>query len=219
MTTLTLPTERDALPLLLLRDELAIDAAVGDPTGASRMLPPLVGLTAAGFAAHAVCVAGTAWPALGPAAAIELGGAWALASTGGFFAAICAGLPSCWFYGVVATTRAPAWRLAVELVRIQAVGAVVLAGVVPFWLALGLGLHLVAGVDVYHVAGWMPLTYALPFLCGLPGVLGLYRAFRRMRAALGHEGALPALVLTAWWVVLFLSTAPAAIRALFAVLT
>lgn len=219
MTTLTVPAERDALPLLLLRDELAIDAAVGDPSGASRMLPPLVGITAAGFAAHALCVAGTAWPALGAVDALRLGGGWALASTGGFFAAVSAGLPICWFYGVVATIRAPAWRLAVELVRIQAVGSVVLAGVVPFWLSLGLGLHLLAGVEVYHFEPWMQLTYALPFLCGLPGLLGLYRAFRRMRAALGHEGTLPALVLTAWWVVQFLITAPAAIRALFAALT
>jgi hypothetical protein len=209
----------DALPLLLLRDELAIDASVGDPDGASRLLPPLVGLTAAGFVAHAVCVAGTALPTLGPGPALQLGAAWALASTGGFFAAICAGLPSYGFYGVVATTRAPAWRLAVELVRVQAVGAVVLAGVVPFWLALALGLHLVFGVEVYRVTPWMQLTYALPFLCAAPGVFGLYRAFRRMRVALGHEDRLPALALTAWWVLLFLYTAPAAIRALFHALT
>lgn len=207
----------DTLPLRLLRDELAIDAAIGEVAGATDMLVRLVGIVVAGFAAHAVTVAGISWPALGPGAALALGGAWLLASTGGFFAAICAGLPSYWFYGVVADVQAPAWRLAVELVRVQAVGAVVLLGALPFWLAGSLGLHLL-GVDVSHSPGWMGLTYGLPFLAALPGVFGLYRTFMRMRVAAGESSRTPAFVLTVWWIVLFNFTAPLAIWSLFTAL-
>ncbi|MEQ1569619.1 MAG: hypothetical protein ABMA64_28550 [Myxococcota bacterium] len=212
-------TADDALPLLLLRDELSVDRAAADATSAADLLLPLCALTTLGFGVHAACVAGTAWPVTGAGPALREGLAWWAACTGGFFAAICAGLPSYWFYGVVAKVRAPAWRLAVELVRVQAVGAVILAGVVPFWLAGALGLHLVFGVEVYDSPVWMALTRALPFLCATPGVLGAYRVFGRMRAAQGHADRLPAAALTAWWMVLFLFTAPVSIHALFVALT
>ncbi|HMV68817.1 MAG TPA: hypothetical protein PKA64_18335, partial [Myxococcota bacterium] len=155
-------------------------------------------------------VTAVAWPTLG-AGALRVGGAWAAASTGGFFTAICAGLPSYWFYGVVADIRAPAWRLAVELVRVQAVGCVVLLGVLPFWLAGALCLQL-AGADVYHLPAWMALTWALPFLAALPGMLGLRRTFQRMR---GEPGWFAPTLLTAWWVVLFQFTGPVTIWSLF----
>lgn len=209
----------DPLALRLLRDEIGVDHELSVAGRASSLLLPLVVLTTCGFGAHAVTIAGMAWPSLGPTHALAHGGAWWAASTGGFFAAICAGLPSYWFHGVVAGIRAPAWRLAVELVRIQAVGSVVMAGILPFWLAGALGLHLVFGVDVYTSAGWMALTYALPFLCGTTGVFGLYRSFQRMRAARGQTGRLPALILMAWWVGLFAHTGPITIWALFHALT
>jgi hypothetical protein len=203
-----------AFPLRLLSDEIGVDRELGEAASASRMLAPLTGLTVVGFAAHAACVTGMAWPSLGPSA-LHFGAAWFVASTGGFFAAICAGLPSYWFYGVVAKIRAPAWRLAVELVRIQAIGAVVLAGILPFWFALSLGLHLILGIDVFTVAPWKAVTLVMPFLCGLPGLLGLYRAFCRMRDALGETGRLPPVLLAGWWSLLFVTTAPVTIWALF----
>jgi hypothetical protein len=206
--------EPEVLPLRLLRDERSVDAAVGDVAGASAMIGQLSAIVVAGFAAHALTVAATAWPSLGPWAALRLGGAWWIASTVGFFAAICAGLPSYWFYGVVARIEAPAWRLAVELVRVQAVGAVVLVGVLPFWLVVALGMHLL-GEDVYRNALWMGYTYSLPFQASLPGLLGLIRVFLRMRDAVGETGWLPPLGLAACWVVLFLYTAPMAIWSLF----
>lgn len=220
MTTLApaLPeTEPVPLPLLLLRDELGVDRTIGDVAGATRMLVPLTGLVVGGFAAHAVTLLATAWPSVGPEAAVRLGASWFVATTVGFFAAICAGLPSYWFYGIVAKIRAPAWRLAAELVRVQAVGAVVLVGVLPFWLTATLALHLV-GVDVLRFGPWMALTYTLPFLAGSFGIAGLYRSFERMRTTLGETGRLPALLLTAWWVVLFVYTAPITIWSLFTAL-
>jgi hypothetical protein len=203
----------DALPLRLLRDELSIDAEAGEVAGATALMPRLVGLVVGGFGAHALVVAGTAWPSLGPGPALQLGASLWLATTAGYFAAICAGLPSYWFYGIVARIEAPAWRLALELVRSQAVGSVVLVGILPFWLAACLGLHLLQ-VDVYR-SPLMLLTYGLPLVTGLPGTLGLYRVFERMRVALGEQGKLPALVLVAWWVGLFLYTAPITVWALF----
>lgn len=217
LTPAAAPPEGAPLPLLLLRDDLAIDRAIGDVRGATRMLVPLTGLVVLGFAAHALTVLATAWPSLGPVASVRIGGAWFVATTVGFFAAICAGLPSYWFYGIVADIRAPAWRLAAELVRIQAVGAVVLFGILPFWLTATLGLHL-AGVDVMAFTPWMLVTWAMPFLGGAVGLGGLYRSFARMRAANGEAGWLPALLLTAWWAVLFLCTAPVTIGSLFVAL-
>jgi hypothetical protein len=204
-----------ALPLRLLNDETSIDREAADAAGAARIFVPLAGLVVLGFAMHAVAVIGVAWGSLGPLGALQHGIAWFGAATLGFFASISAGLPSYWFYGVVAKIRAPAWRLAVELVRVQAVGSVVLAGIVPFWLAWSLGLHLVLGIEVFDAPPWMAVTYALPFLCATPGLLGLYRVFCRMRDAVGESGWLPPVALTARWMVLFVYTTPVTLWALF----
>jgi hypothetical protein len=207
----------DALPLLLLRDELAIDAQVGDVAGATRMLTHLSAIVAAGFAAHGVILAACAGPTLGAQGALQLGGAWAVASTVGFFASICACLPSCWFYGVVANVAAPSWRLAVELVRVQAIGAVTLVGLLPFWLAGSLALRVI-GVDLFSDPTWRLLTHALPFLAAFPGVFGLYRVFVRMRIAAGERATFPAALLTVWWITLFQFTCPMTISTLYSAL-
>lgn len=209
------PPRIEPLPLRLLRDEASVDRELAVASGASALLAPLAGVTVAGFGLHALCVASLALPDLGPIGALRHGGAWWAASTGGFFLAICAGLPSYWFHGVVAGIRAPAWRLAAELVRIQAVGAVVLAGMQPFWLAAALLLHIVFDIDVFSWTPFLALTYAMPFLCALPGVTGAYRSFARMRAERGQHGTFAPLILTGWWVGLFLHTAPVTIWALF----
>jgi hypothetical protein len=207
------PTPRlhDPLPLRLLRNERSIDAQISTPDGAAQMLTRLSLMVVAGFAAHAVALAAMMAPSMG-AAATSMGVAWGVASTVGFFAAILAGLPSYWFYGIIANVRAPAWRLAVELVRVQAVGAVVLSAALPFWLVTGLAI----GADT---PGWLGLSLALPFLCALPGTLGLYRSFARMREVNGATGRLAPMVLTAWWVVLFQCTAPATIYSLYTALS
>lgn len=212
-------TPTDALPLALLRDEVGIDRQVADPAGVSRLLPPMVALVVLGFVSHGACIAGMYAASLGPEAAIWLGTRWALAATGGFFAAICAGLPSYWFYGVVAKIRAPSWRLAFELVRVQAVGSVMLAGILPFWLAVVLGLQAIAGVDLLENGAWLVITFTLPFLSSLPGMVGLKRGFTRMREHLGEGSSWAPLVLTAWWGLLFATTAPISVWALFMVLS
>jgi hypothetical protein len=205
------------MPLELLRDPEAIDAEAAEPETATRTLMRLVGLTLAGFAAHAFVI-GIMHAANGEPDAVQRGVAWFGATSVGFFAAICAGLPSYWFYGVVARIPAPAWRLAVELVRVQAVGAVLLAAVLPFWLAIHLWLVIQTGGPIEDGL-WTFFSYTLPFLAAMPGVAGLRAVFVRMRSAAGRDGALAPLLLTAWWVVLFLYTAVPTITRLFVLWT
>ena len=202
------------LALTLLRDETAIDRMAGDVEGATALLPPLAGMIVAGFAAHAAALGLFLATGLPLADAAHHAAAWFAAATGGFFIAVGTGLPSYWFYGIVARVPAPAWRLAVELLRVQAVGAVVLGAVIPFWLAGTLALA-VLGSDVTQYQPWVWFSHSLPFLSALPGVTGLYRVLRRMRVARGIEGRFAPLFLTAWWVVLFQYTAPITMFAIF----
>ena len=183
------------MPLQLLHDEVAIDRSLASSRSVLKTLTPLSATVTAGFALHALSIAIVASATEGLAIGTQQGGAWFLASTIGFFAAIGASVPSVWFFGVVARIPTPSWRLAAELVRIQAVGAVTFASLLPVWLALTLGL-LTLGAPLQ---GWITVSLALPFACALPGVFGLYRVFRRMSGGPRWNAAL----LTAWWVVLF----------------
>lgn len=212
------PAPEDALfALTLLADETAVDRLAGNPEGAMAVMRTLAGLITVGFAAHAVAIGLFLASARPPLEALHHAGAWFVAATLGFFIAVGAGLPSYWFHGVVARVPAPSWRMAVELLRVQAVGAVVLGAVLPFWLAATLGLN-VLGAELARNEVWLVFSHMLPFLAAMPGVLGLYRAFTRMRGAIGTTGRTSPLLLTFWWVLLFQYTAPVTIYALFAAL-
>jgi len=214
----------DPLPLRLLRDELGVDADVATPAGASAALPRLVLLTTAGFAAQGACTGLLlmAFGQAGPLSALLTAAQLSLAMTGGFFIAICAGLPGYWFHTVVMGISPPIWRIAIELVRVQSVGSVVLSAVLPLWVSGWLALWLVGGN-----LGADPIMAgaALPLLCALPGMMGLYRVFCRMSV---HESAsgqletpppmrarLTGLALTSWWGIAFVCTAPVTFIRLF----
>ena len=203
-----LPAAGDPLALRLLRDELSIDADVATPAAATRMLPRLVALVVGGFAAQAACT-GLLWlafTAAGPADAATLTARAAWAMTVGFFVAISAGQPGYWFHAVVLRVNPPPWRIALELVRVQAVASVALFAVLPLWVAACLGLWLVGG-DLPD--GWILAGNALPWLSGVPGMLGLRRAFSRMATVRGvrNPGGV-GVVLTGWWAIAFSVTAP-----------
>ncbi len=208
----------DPLPLLLLRDELAVDAAVASPDEAARVLPQLIGLVVGGFVAQALCT-GILWSAFGGSPLLEgghLAVRWAFALSGGYFLAICAGLPGYWFHTVVLGITPPAWRIALELVRVQAVGSVVLAAVLPLWVAACLGLWMLGGdlPDGVVLAG-----NALPMLCALPGLTGLTRSFTRMGRVRGVRYPVGAgRFLTLWWAGAFVCTAPVTAYRLLALL-
>jgi hypothetical protein len=205
----------DALfALTLLRDEQAIDRRAATAAGALEVLRPLAALIVAGFAAHAVAMSLFMATSVPIPQAVHHGGSWFVAATVGFFLAVFAGLPSVWFYGIVARVPAPPWRLAVELLRVQAVGAVVLGALLPFWLAATLGLQLM-GAELALSVVWVVASHALPFAAAIPGLFGLRRVFARMRAARGEAGGFSPFVLAGWWLVLFNYTAPATIFYLF----
>ncbi len=212
------PPLHDPLPLRLIRDELGVDHDVATPDGVTRSLPPLVSLVIGGFVAQAVCT-GLLLTAFGVGdvyAGLAVAGQWSVALSVGFFVAICAGLPGYWFHAVVLGVSPPAWRIAVELVRVQAIGSVVLAAVLPLWVA---GCLL-----IWMMGGWLPegrllAGNTLPLLCALPGMLGLSRSFTRM--AVLRDVSRPqavAMMLTAWWGVAFLCTAPITVVRLLGVL-
>jgi hypothetical protein len=208
-----------SLSLRLLRAPAGVDADLATPDGAVRRTRDLSALVLAGFAGHALCMALT-FHLIGDASAPDAllrGGAWFVACAGGFFAAVAAGLPSYWFYGVVARIPAPSWRLAVETVRVQAVGSVMLGAVLPIWLTATLALWMV-GADLSAFVAWKGVSLSLPFLAGLPGIVGLVGAFRRMAVANGDPAPWRAVGLAAWWVTLFVTLAPATVHTLFVAL-
>jgi len=204
----------DLLGLQLLTDETAVDAAIATPSRAAAVLGSLAVLVVAGFAAHATALTlylATTDP-LGQAA--QQGTAWFVAITAGYFVAAAVALPSYGLFGVVADVRAPLWRLAVEVVRVQAVGSVVLGAVLPFWLAGTMALSVLGMPTDPHGLGGA-LAHALPFLAATPGVFGLYRVFRRMTVANESPSRFRPLFLTGWWCAKFQYLAPLTIYALY----
>ena len=205
---------------LLLRRPEALDAALAGPQTALAMNSRLIPLALGGLLAYGA-VQGllltqsrmALWPvdlaASPPALAM---GAVGLAYVGGMFGAQVAGLPSAWFYAALAGVRVPAARIAGEALRAQATSALVLLGLLPVYLAAGLGLTALNQGDLSSVAKGLVIGvfgYALPFVAGLAGVISLYRAFGRvLRAAAGAERAAGPLRLVFLWSVLFTAMAP-----------
>ena len=215
--------EEPALVDHLLRDPVALDRRFAEAAGVSVELPRLVGLTVAAFAAYAAAqglIVTRAGAEVFPAAlwrmdAWRAGACLFLAYSGGMFGAQVAGLPSAWFYALLAGLRTPANRIVAEAMRAQATSAMVLLGLLPLYLAAGLGLSLATGEDVGSAflrnAFFVPVGYGLPFLAGLSGTFALYRAFQRMVVT----GARPESPRTATpgrlvlaWSVLFTGMAP-----------
>jgi hypothetical protein len=205
---------------LLLRSPEALDAALEQPQAAlsttSRLLPlALGGLLAYGAVQGLLLTESRTamWPTP-VAGGIPLFsmGVVGLAYVGGFFGAQVAGLPSAWFYAALAGVRVPAARIAGEALRAQATSALVLLGLLPIYLAAGLGL-----TAIEHSGGMAALKtlviglfgFTLPFVAGLAGVIALYRAFGRiLRAQAGEERAAGPLRLVLAWSVLFTAMAP-----------
>jgi hypothetical protein len=201
---------------LLLRERAATDTLCADQDQAAAILPRLLGIAAIGVAAWAAVegglLVGSAQVVFPEALA---GGPWWWAPVAlfvayetAFLGVQLAGLPSFYFYGLLAGIRTHGWRIAVESLRARATAAVVLLGVLPVYLAVGLGLVLVfpdstvLGMTLHTLfltVGGM----ALPFLCGLAAPLSLYRAFTRMVAEVQVDGAtrrrpMPVVLVLAW---------------------
>lgn len=205
----------------LLRRPEEADAACSEARAATAMLPSLAWTAVAGIGVFAL-VQGSLSQAFHPmdspgllrgASVLEAVGLEALAYGFGLFGAQIAALPSYWFYALLAGVPMPGWRLAVEATRAQATAAVVLMGLLPVYLAVGLGLGLLLpGPDgaPWH---WLVVQgggHLLPFVAGLAAPLSLIRGFRRVVSARSVDGktrAMP-LFLALWCAALFTAMAP-----------
>ena len=210
---------------LLLRDRDRCDALCSDPDAAARLIPRFLGLSALGIAAWAVVqglllqhTAQELLPeALSGAPAWWSAGVLFLAYAGALMGAQVAGLPTFTFYGLLAGFQTHAWRIATESLRARATAAVVLMGLLPVYLAVGLGLVLFFDQPSAAGEGWQLLVlvaggYTLPFVAGLAAPASLIRAFRGMarQAADAREGQrrpMPVLLALAWSAV-FTAMAP-----------
>lgn len=199
---------------LLLRRDNDPDAILDDPIEASRQLGPLVALSTFALGAWALAQAALlaglpALPGL-PGAAEASGPELALAifaaGAAGLFGAQLAGLPTFYFYTLLAGLSTHGWRVSVESMRAQATAGLVLLGALPVWVAAAEGLRLLIGEAPHEAeltAGvvWV-VGGALPFLTGLFAPLTLLRAMKRLALrevrAEGRRAPLPTLLVTAW---------------------
>jgi hypothetical protein len=199
---------------LLLRRDSDPDAILDDPAAAARHLGPLVGLSTFALAAWALAQAAllSGLPALPglPGAAEASGAELALATfaagAAGLFGAQLAGLPTFYFYTLLAGLPTHGWRVSVESMRAQATAGLVLLGVLPVWVAAAEGLRLLAGTapsDAQLVAAcvWL-FGGALPFITGIFAPFTLLRAMKRLALRQvrgdGRRAPLPTLLVTAW---------------------
>lgn len=199
---------------LLLGERDAADALCADRQSAAALLPQLVAIGAVGVAAWAVVHGGLLvanGAALAPWPLADGPGWWApialfVSFEVAFLAAQLVGLPSFYFYGLLAGIHTHGWRIAVESLRARATSAVVLMGLLPVYFAVGLGATLLfddPGLGASAQAGFvMTLGFVLPFLAGLAAPASLYRAFRGLMPP-GPEGQsrrrpMPLLLVFAW---------------------
>lgn len=216
----TIAVEPSTFEMLVQHRELG-EAACEHPERAARLLPRLAAISALGLVAYAL-VQGAVL-SVGPSGAQPLGLEQAsfpvralalfLAYAAGIFGAQVAALPSAYFYALQAGIRTHAWRIAAEAMRAQATAAVVLLGLLPVYLAAGLGVglgHADSGTTML-VHGM--IGYTLPFVGGLAGTVGLARAFVRIARGASSEGSRspwPVMAVLAWSA-LFTSLAPLAV--------
>lgn len=205
-----------ALLDLLLREKKTTDTLCADRDQAAALLPRFLATGAASIAAWAL-VHGTlvvaSNQAVLPDALATAPPWWApvvffLALEGGLLGAQLAGMPSFYFYALLAGIETHGWRIVVESLRARATAAVVLLGLLPVYLAMGLGLVLVfqGGPTEGRALQTLVIGFggtALPFIAGLAAPGSLYRAFRRMLSeglppGETRRAPMPLLLVLAW---------------------
>lgn len=203
---------------LLLREKEEADALCADPDGSARLLPRFVLTGSAGVAAYAV-VQASLLHMLGDRALPEVAGHLPVPLTAamlfvafeaGFLGSHVAGLPSYYFYALLAGIRTHSWRLVAESMRARATASVVLLGLLPVYLAGGLGLCLLTDGTYHDLTRVVVLLvgYALPFVAGLAAPATLLRSVLRLaKEQPGSRRATP-ILLTLAWTALFTAMAP-----------
>ena len=218
------PPSPDLLDLLL-RDKESTDRLCADRDQAAALLPRLLAIGAASVAAWALVHGGlllASQQAILPAALADAPPWWTpivlfVALEGGLLGAQLAGMPSFTFYALLAGIETHGWRIAVESMRARATAAIMLLGLLPVYLAVGLGLVLVFPDAAWEGRALHGLVLgvggtALPFIAGLAAPGSLLRAFHRMLSEglpTGQTRRRPMpLLLVLAWSTLFTALAP-----------
>jgi len=201
---------------LVLKNQPRLNYLARQPVMQRELIPRLLGIALAGYAAFGVvlamlfCLAGI-WPELNSLAAwLEGGcngplvtfeattGVWThwldgsalhliLAYSIGMCAAIGVCLPSFYFYGLLAGLKTSMLQVAAHALKAAATSAIALLGILPIYLAGVLGLV----VFEFPRSGVdLALTWGLtlPFVAGLLGVNSLYTGFVDLSDTLPFAG-------------------------------
>lgn len=167
----------------ILKDTPRLDASLRDRTAVAGVLHRCLWIALAGFTMFgislsillhlapkpAVLLPHTSW---GDGSAFALIGAYDL----GLIAACGICLPSFYFYGLLGGIQATMLEVAAHAARALAVTAVVLMGLLPFYLGVAL-LQVLFLADSKSLHVLLMVGAILPFLAGLWGVAGLKRGF------------------------------------------
>lgn len=137
-----------------------------------------------------------------------------LALTGGFLTAMAVCLPSFYFYTLLSGLDASFRLVTAQSLRVQARSSVLLLGVLPFYLAIGLTPFLGIEVMLTQLGFVLAIGLILPFLVGFGGLVSVYASFRRLikRLPLTHSrrGNF-VLRMVACWAAVMASVAPVAV--------
>jgi hypothetical protein len=193
--------EHSALGLaeLLLKDRPHVDDLLRDEARQADLIPRFLMIALAIFSAYAGAmlvllraapadavpgVLAEGWSA-GLQPALALWGAYAL----GLIAATGVCLPSFYFYGLLAGVRISLVQVVTHCLKGQAATAIMLAGILPIYVAVALGL-LIFGASAARQELVLYIGLLLPFFAGLWGVASLFQGFMRLADTLpGRCGA------------------------------
>lgn len=198
----------------LIHPATQTEATWESPREAAETLPRLVGVSFGALLAYALGHAAVIHfssvefmpSALRDQGILRLAGTLFISYAGAFFAANCAALPSFYFFTLLAGMRAPPWRVALDAMRAQATEGVTLLGLLPIYVAAGLGLALIDPVGAQQAGPLeamlvLLIGYPLPFIAGLAATAALLRSFRRLQATIPADlaaGTTPTLLALAW---------------------
>ena len=171
---------------LLLKDHARLDELLRDEQGQRVLIPKLLGIAMAGFAIFGVVATAVLnlahhngfWLPHTPAAhwtgpsILNLTLAYSL----GMIAANGICLPSFYFYTLLAGIRIPMVGVVAHALKGMAVGAVMLVGILPIYVAVTLYPLTVTDSPIV-LSGYVLTALALPFIAGIWGAVCLYRGF------------------------------------------
>lgn len=198
---------------LLVRDRKAAHARCAESESAASLLPRFAGLGLLGFGAYGA-VMGLVRAQLPPEwryatdDGLWMGARYFLTFSGAFFGTKVATLPTYYFHALLAGIQTHAWRVAVEVLRAQATQAMVMLGLLPLFLAMGIGAGRLGDPSLAELVLYCGVL--LPFVAGLPGTWTMYESLSRMAREANPEeqpwapwrrGPMPGLLLLAWTLV------------------